>query len=263
MDAQSLVGKVAVITGGAGDIGRVSAQTLVAEGAKVVIADIDAEAGRRVAAELGEAAAFQQTDVSDVEQLQAVVDVAVERFGGLDIMFNNAGIGSALKRLLKDDLEDFSRIMSVNLFGVVAGTQRAARYMKDHGGGVILNNASIAALNPGAGMLAYRSSKAAIAHATKCMAIDLAPYGIRVNCLCPAHIKTGITNYDMGPVLKYMQPLEREATPQDVANAVVWLASDLAAQVTGIVLPIDGGTTAGPPMSQTALIMSTAKTPEG
>lgn len=262
MESQSLAGKVAIVTGGAGDIGRVSAEALIAEGANVVIADVDAEAGRRVATELGHAASFQQTDVSDVDQLQTLVDVAVERFGGLDIMFNNAGIGSALKRLLKDDFEDFQRIMSVNLFGVVAGTQRAARYMKDHGGGVILNNASIAALNPGPGMLAYRSSKAAIAHATKCMAIDLAPYGIRVNCLAPAHIKTGITNYEMGPVLKYMQPLEREATPQDVANAVVWLASDLAAQVTGIVLPIDGGTTAGPPLAQTGLIMSTAKPTE-
>jgi NAD(P)-dependent dehydrogenase (short-subunit alcohol dehydrogenase family) len=95
------------------------------------------------------------------------------------------------------------------------------------------------------------------------MAIDLAPYGIRVNCLTPAHIRTGITTYEMGPVLRYMQPLEREAQPEDVANAVVFLASERAAQVTGIVLPIDGGTTAGPPYAQTKLIMSTAKPPEG
>lgn len=262
MEAQTLAGKVAVVTGGAGDIGRASAQALIAEGAKVVIADLDAAAGAKVALDLGENAAFAPTDVSDAEQIQAAIDLAVGRFGGLDIMFNNAGIGSALKRLLADDLEDFHRILSVNLFGVVAGTQRAARHMKNNGGGVILNNASIAALNPGAGMIAYRSSKAAIAHATKCMAIDLAPYQIRVNCLAPAHIKTGITNYDMGPVIKYMQPLDREATPEDVANAVVWLAGDRAAQVTGIVLPIDGGTTAGPPLAQTGLIMSAAKSAE-
>jgi NAD(P)-dependent dehydrogenase (short-subunit alcohol dehydrogenase family) len=108
-------------------------------------------------------------------------------------------------------------------------------------------------------MISYRTSKAAIAHATKCMAIDLAPYSIRVNCITPAHIRTGITNYDMGPVLKYMQPLERQALPEDVANAVVFLASDRAAQITGIVMPIDGGTTAGTPVAQSRLIMATAK----
>ncbi len=262
MQTQELAGKVAVVTGGAGGIGAATIAKLVDEGACVVVADIDADAGEKVAAAFGDAAAFQRADVSDLDEVQALVDFAVERFGGLDIMFNNAGIGSPLKRLLPDDLSDFNRIMGVNLFGVIAGTQRAARYMKDNGGGVVINNASIAATNPGAGMISYRASKAAIAHATKCMAIDLAPYGIRVNCLTPAHIRTGITNYDMGPVLKYMQPLEREALPEDVANAVVFLASDRAAQVTGIVFPIDGGTTAGPSMAQTKLIMSTAAAPK-
>jgi NAD(P)-dependent dehydrogenase (short-subunit alcohol dehydrogenase family) len=257
MRAQELAGKVAIVTGGAGGIGRTTAEVLVAEGAQVVIADVDVEQGEQVAADLGDAVAFQQTDVSDADQVQALVDFAVERFGGLHIMFNNAGIGSSLKRFLPDDLSDFTQIMNVNLFGVIVGTQRAARYMKDNGGGAIINNASIAAINAGVGMISYRASKAAIAHATKCMAIDLAPYGIRVNCITPAHIRTGITNYDMGPVLKYMQPLEREAEPNDVANAVVFLASDRAAQVTGIVMPIDGGTTAGPPYAQTKLIMST------
>jgi NAD(P)-dependent dehydrogenase (short-subunit alcohol dehydrogenase family) len=262
MNAQELAGKVAIVTGGAGGIGEATAELLVAEGASVVIADVDAERGQALAVRIGDSAAFKQTDVSDIDQVQAAVDFAVERFGGLDIMFNNAGIGSALKRFLHDDLEDFDRIMSVNLFGVVAGAQRAARYMKDNGGGSIINNASIAAINAGAGMISYRASKAAIAHVTKCMAVDLAPYGIRVNCLTPAHIRTGITTYEMGPVLRYMQPLQREAQPEDVANAVVFLSSDRAAQVTGVVLPIDGGTTAGPPLAQTNLIMSTAKPPE-
>jgi NAD(P)-dependent dehydrogenase (short-subunit alcohol dehydrogenase family) len=262
MKPQELAGKVAIVTGGAGGIGQATAELLVTEGAHVVIGDVDEDGGQTLAARLGEGVAFKQTDVSDLDQVQALVDFAVDRFGALDIMFNNAGIGSPLKRFLPDDLEDFSRIMSVNLFGVIAGAQRAARYMKDHGGGSIINNASIAAINAGTGMISYRASKAAVAHATKCMAVDLAPYGIRVNCLTPAHIRTGITTYEMGPVLQYMQPLEREAQPEDVANAVVFLSSDRAAQITGVVLPVDGGTTAGPPYAQTKLIMSTLKSPK-
>jgi NAD(P)-dependent dehydrogenase (short-subunit alcohol dehydrogenase family) len=263
MRPQELSGKVAIVTGGAGGIGRATAEVLAAEGASVVVADVDADGGQALAEQIGAAAAFKRTDVSDIEQVQALVDFAAERFGGLDIMFNNAGIGSSLKRFLPDDLDDFSRIMQVNVFGMLAGAQRAGRYMKDHGGGCIINNASIAAVNAGTGMISYRASKAAILHATKCMAIDLAPYGIRVNCLTPAHIRTGITTYEMGPVVKYMQPLERQAQPEDVANAVVFLSSDRAAQITGIVLPIDGGTTAGPPFAQTKLIMSTAQPPKG
>jgi NAD(P)-dependent dehydrogenase (short-subunit alcohol dehydrogenase family) len=259
MRPQELNGKVAVVTGGAGGIGRATAGLLVAEGARVVVADVDADGGEAVTTALGDAAIFKHADVSDTEQVQALVDFTVERFGGLDIMFNNAGIGSALTRFLHDDLEDFSRIINVNLFGMIVGSQRAARYMKEHGGGCIINNASIAAVNAGAGMISYRASKAAIAHATKCMAIDLAPYNIRVNCLTPAHIRTGITTYEMAPVIRYMQPLPRQAQPEDVANAVVFLSSERAAQVTGIVLPIDGGTTAGPPYEQTKLIMSTLR----
>ena len=256
MTEQELAGKVAIVTGGAGGIGRATVERLVAAGARVVIADVDGDAGDALAAELGDAAAFQATDVSEIDQVQAAVDLAVERFGGLHLMFNNAGIGSPVKGFLNDELDDFERIMSINLFGVIAGSQRAARHMKDHGGGVIINNASIAAINAGPGMISYRAAKAAVAHVTKCLAIDLAPHGIRVNCLTPAHIRTNITTYDMAPVLKYMQPLEREAQPEDVAEAVVFLASDRAAQITGVVLPIDGGTTAGPSVAQTRLIMS-------
>ena len=124
MNTQELTGKVAIVTGGAGGIGRATAELLVAEGASVVVGDVDSDGGQELAREIGEAAAFQRTDVSDADQVQALVDFAVDRFGGLDIMFNNAGIGSPLKRFLPDDLEDFSRIMNVNLFGVIVGSQR-------------------------------------------------------------------------------------------------------------------------------------------
>src|ERR1700722_13554790 len=190
MQTQELQGKVAVVTGGGGGFGKARGELLGAEGASVVIGDVDADGGQQLADSIGDAAAFMQTDVSEADQVQALVDFAVDRFGGLDIMFNNAGIGSPLTRFLPDDLEDFTRIMNVNLFGVIIGAQRAGRYMKDHGGGCIINNASIAAINAGTGMISYRSAKAAVAHATKCIAIDLAPYNIRVNCLTPAHIRT-------------------------------------------------------------------------
>ena len=165
-------------------------------------------------------------------------------------MFNNAGVGSALNAFLDDDFTDFERVMGVNLFGVMVGSQRAARHMRANGGGSIINNSSIGGITAGAGVVTYRASKAAVIHFTKSIAADLGRYGIRVNCIAPAHIATDITRYDQGPVLKFMQPLRRQGQPDDVANAVLYLASDRAAQVSGVVLPIDGATTAGPPPNQ-------------
>ena len=146
--------------------------------------------------------------------------------------------------------------MGVNLFGVMVGTQRAARHMAEHGGGSIINTSSIAALSGGAGPIVYRVSKAAVVQFSRSAAVDLADHGIRVNCIAPGHIATAISNYDMGPVIQLTQPLQRHGDPIDVANAVLYLASDRAAQVTGIVLPVDGGTTAGPPVSQLRDLMN-------
>jgi NAD(P)-dependent dehydrogenase (short-subunit alcohol dehydrogenase family) len=155
-----------------------------------------------------------------------------------------------LTAFLDDDFSDFERVMGVNVFGVMVGSQRAARHMRANGGGSIINNSSIGGITAGAGVVTYRASKAAVIHFTKSIAADLGRYGIRVNCIAPAHIATHITRYDQGPVLKYMQPLRRQGQPDDVANAVLYLASDRAAQVSGVVLPIDGATTAGPPPNQ-------------
>jgi NAD(P)-dependent dehydrogenase (short-subunit alcohol dehydrogenase family) len=254
-----LSGKVAVVTGGAGGIGRATVERFVAEGARVVIADVDEGRGEELASELGDAAAFQRVDVSHADDVQAAVDLAVEQFGGLDIMFNNAGIGSKFDRIIENDLDDFDTVIGINLKGVMLGTQRAARHMAEQGGGAIVNTASIAAITGGAGPIVYRASKAAVVQFSKSAAIDLAPHGIRVNCIAPGHIPTGITNYDLGSVIRTMQPLQRHGQPDDVAEAVLFLVSDRSAQITGMVMPIDGGTSAGPPVTQLRDLMRGVK----
>jgi NAD(P)-dependent dehydrogenase (short-subunit alcohol dehydrogenase family) len=243
-----LAGKVAIVTGGASGLGRGIVERFVEEGASVVIADLDADAGKALAAELAPAAAFVATDVADAEQVQAAVDHAVQKLGGLHIMCNNAGAGGSLKPFLDDDFADFQRVMAVNILGVMLGTQRAARHMKDNGGGVVLNTTSIGGINAGAGVTAYRATKAAVIHLTRSNAVELARHNVRVNCIAPAHIPTGInSDLDQTAIIRAMQPLQRQGTPRDVAEAFLYLASDRAAQLTGVVLPVDGGTTAGPP----------------
>ncbi len=244
----ALAGKVAIVTGGAGGIGRGIVELFVEEGAHVVIADTDAESGDALAKHLGAATIFKRTDVADADQIQAVVDLAVERFGGLHVMCNNAGIGGSFTPFLEDGFDDFDRVMAVNIFGVMVGSQRAARHMARHGGGVILNTTSIGGINAGAGVMAYRATKAAVIHFTRSIAVELAQYGIRVNCIAPAHIPTAINAaMDQTLIVRAMQPLQRVGSPRDVAEAFLYLASERAAQVTGIVLPVDGGTTAGSP----------------
>jgi NAD(P)-dependent dehydrogenase (short-subunit alcohol dehydrogenase family) len=245
-----LTGKVAIVTGGAAGIGRGTVDRFVEEGAQVVIADVDTDRGKKIADQMGDSVAFKKTDVSRPEDVQAVVDFAVAHFGGLQVMFNNAGIGSKLGAFLDIDLDDFHRVMDVNLYGVLLGCQFAARHMKENGGGSIINNSSIAGIMGGGGVTIYRCAKAAVAHITKSIACDLGPFNIRVNCVAPGHIPTEITNYDMEPVIRRTQPFPRQGSVIDVANAVVYFASDLSAQVTGAMTPIDGGTAAGPPPYQ-------------
>jgi NAD(P)-dependent dehydrogenase (short-subunit alcohol dehydrogenase family) len=245
---EDLTGKVAVVTGGSNGIGRAIVELFVAEGARVVIADLDAESGKAVGSKLGAATAFKRTDVADADQVQQLVDFTVDRFQGLHVMVNNAGISGTFRRFLRDDLRDFNRVMAVDLFGVMVGTQCAARYMADNAGGSIVSITSIAGIKPGVAFMPYRAAKAAVIHVSRSLAIELAEHGVRVNAVAPGNISTAINAaFDTPDIVRRMQPLQRLGTPSDVAHAVLYLASDRSAQVTGVVLPVDGGTTSGPP----------------
>jgi NAD(P)-dependent dehydrogenase (short-subunit alcohol dehydrogenase family) len=269
---QELAGKVAIITGGASGIGRASVEVFVEAGARVVIADVNDDAGTALAQQIGADAIYQHTDVSKPDDVQAVVDKTVQKFGRLDIMFNNAGIsGGHQPFFLDDDLENFQSVINVNLFGVMLGTQRAGRHMAKNGGGVILNNASIAGVMAGQALMSYRASKAAVIHLTKSLAIDLARHNIRVNCLAPGHIRTPIRvmtkepvagdvaarlEERLQPIWDENKPLKRFGVPEDAAYAALFLASDRAAQITGAILPIDGGISAGDSVNHLEKLLS-------
>ncbi len=269
---QELAGKVAIITGGSSGIGRATVEVFAQAGARVAIADVNDGAGEELAKQIGPDAFYQHTDVAQAGQVQALVDAAVARFGRLDIMFNNAGIsGGRHPYFLDDDLENFHDVIGVNLYGVMIGAQRAGRYMAKHGGGVILNNASIAGIMAGQALMSYRASKAAVIHLTKSLAIDLARHNIRVNCLAPGHIRTPIRVMTDGPVAasvavrleEHLQPvwdenkpLKRAGVPEDAAYAALFLASSRAAQITGAILPVDGGISAGDSVNHLAKLLT-------
>jgi NAD(P)-dependent dehydrogenase (short-subunit alcohol dehydrogenase family) len=259
-----LAGRVAIVTGGASGIGRGIVEKFVAEGGRVVVADVETDKGEALAAALGSDAFFRRTDVSDPEQVGALVAAAVERFGGLHVMVNNAGVSSTMhRRFLDDDLADFHRVMAVNVLGVMAGTRDAARHMAAHGGGSIINISSIGGIQAGGGVMAYRASKAAVIQFTKCAAIELAHYEVRVNTIAPGNIPTPLVaksaaNMDPEQIERFEakirqtmredRPLKREGTPEDVAEAALYFASERSRYVTGTVLPVDGGTVAGKPI---------------
>jgi NAD(P)-dependent dehydrogenase (short-subunit alcohol dehydrogenase family) len=245
-----LEGQVAIITGGASGLGRATVELFVQEGAKVVIADVNVEQGEALVAVLGDDTVFKQTDVAVPQQMQELVDFAVSHFGDLHVMFNNAGISGAVHhRFLDDNLADFHRVIDVNLYGVMVGSQCAARYMATKGRGSIINTSSIAGIKPGLPLISYRAAKAGVIHFTKSIARDLGEYGIRVNCIAPGHIPAAQTFYDMDDMVRRNQALIRLGSPKDVANAALYLASDLSAQVTGLVLPVDGGSNLGGPLT--------------
>ena len=271
--AGELEGKVAIVTGGARGLGQGMVEMFVEEGARVVIADLREEEGTALAERLGNAVRFRRTDVSSRDDVQALVDHAVAEFGGLHAIVNNAGItDNSMNALLEADFDQFERIMAINVKGVMLGTQIAARHMAKHGGGSVINVSSISGVQAGFGFFSYRASKAAVINFTKTAACELGVNLVRVNCICPGNIPTemgqfaatsGLENdkavrikQAVNDVRMGWQPLKRQGSPRDIASGAVYFASDRSAQVTGQILSIDGGATAGDPRSQIAEILA-------
>jgi NAD(P)-dependent dehydrogenase (short-subunit alcohol dehydrogenase family) len=272
--AQELAGKVAIVTGGAHGIGRATVDLFVQEGARVVIGDINDELGEQAAKELGSAVRFRHCDVAKAAEMEALVAHAVAEFGGLHVMMNNAGLSEPnFGPFVDADFSRFERITEINVLGVMLGTQYAARHMKAHGGGSIINVASIAGSRPGHGFWIYRACKAGVINFTKSAAIDLGPDMIRVNCICPGNIPTharhvkgddpGMTDEKAQEVRGAMldvrmkrQPLKRQGHAIDIAQGAMFLGSDRAAQISGLIMPIDAGATAGDPVSLIQQIMN-------
>lgn len=232
-------GKVALISGGARNIGGASARMLVAEGAKVVIGDLLDEEGAALAAELGDSARYVHLDVTSDEDWRAAVELTVSEFGRLDVLFNNAGIfnGGQLQRY---KTEQWQQMLDVNLTGAFLGIRAAADAMIASGGGSIINTSSIEGLRGTPWAHGYVASKWGLRGLTKSVALELAPHGIRVNSLHPGRISTPATDAmpaDMIPI-----PLGRPGQPDEVASFVVFLASDESSFATGSEFTMDGGT---------------------
>ena len=251
-----LDGKTAVITGAASGIGAGTARLFVEEGAHVVIADMQVDAGTALVDELGDSARFAEVNVLDESQVAASIDLAVSEFGRIDIMFNNAGIVGAVGRISEMPTEAWDNTIAILLRGVFLGIKHASRVMLEQNSGVILNTASTAGVLGGLGPHAYTAAKHGVIGLTKSVANELAPNGIRVNAIAPGNTVTAMTASvssgdpdDLDKTsdrIASMSPLGYAGVPHDIAAAALYLASDDARYVTGHTLVVDAGqTTAG------------------
>jgi NAD(P)-dependent dehydrogenase (short-subunit alcohol dehydrogenase family) len=246
-----LDGKVAVITGAGGGMGREAALLFAAEGAQACVADVDREAGERTAAEAGDAF-FVECDVSDEAAVQAMYAAASERFGGIDVLYNNAGISpSDDVDVLATSLEAWERVQAVNTRGVFLCCKHGIPHLLERGGGSVINVASFAALIGAAtSQISYTASKGAVLSVTRELAVQFARQNVRVNALCPGTVDTPLLRRIWGDDPAAAQrrlvhiPMGRLAQPREIVNAALFLASDESSYVTGSTFLVDGGVTA-------------------
>ena len=240
-----LEGKVAVVTGAGSGMGRASALRFAAEGAKVVCADVSGHQDS-AAAEIGKDAIAVHADVSQARDVQAMFAAATDAFGHLDVVFNNAGIDSPHHPLDETDDDLFDRLVAVNLRGVFLGIKYAIPALRANGGGSIISTASAMGLVGRKGLAGYGSTKGGVVALTMGAALDYAAENIRVNCICPGMIYTGLAgapadNTAPVPTRPMPVPMARYGTPHEIASAAVFLASDDSSYLTGVALPVDGG----------------------
>ena len=259
-----LSGKVAVITGAASGIGASGVEVFVEAGAQVIAADLQDDKGEALVARFGsDKVAYQHCDVTNMAELEAVMKAAVDTFGGLDILWNNAGSGGTSSTVEELDLEGYDFTMDLLLKSVFAGTHFAVPHMVARGGGSVINTSSISAICAGYAPITYSVAKKAVAHFSKLAAAELSTHGIRVNAILPGFIATSIFGASLGLPREQadqmaemvaqaggaMQPVGRTGQGDDIAQMAAFLSSDAAGFVTGGEFVVDGGITVGPPHS--------------
>lgn len=256
-----LDGKVAVVTGGASGIGAATVRTFVREGARVLIADLQGSVAEALARELGENAAAAACNVAREAEVRDAIRAAVDRWGRLDVLYNNAGFGGVSGPLEETSVEEYDLTMDVLLKSVFLGTKHAAPVMRQQGSGSIINTASVCAFAAGIGNQLYTVAKAAVLMMTKTAALEMAEYNVRVNAVCPGYIATPLAagrplaendpeRVDLAldrlrEHTRDNQPLARSGEGQDIANMVLFLASDESQWITGQAMVVDGGLLAG------------------